>query len=215
MFKNLFKKVNLRPLSIFVLLLTTTVNAKSEHPQVVLETPLGHIRVALYTDKAPLSAGDFMAYVEKAMFDNQLRFHRVVRPDNDHGKPVISVIQAGLKDDAPRRPAIAHETTEQTGIRHLDGTLSIARAAPGTGGGSDFFICVGDQPALDFGAGRNSDGQGFAAFGRVMSGMDVVRKINAMQGQRSGKDDYVDGQILAEPVRITHAYRLPQPAPEL
>ncbi|GGO65133.1 peptidylprolyl isomerase [Bowmanella pacifica] len=180
------------------------------NPQVMLETSMGNIQVELYMDKAPLSAGDFLAYVQQGLFDNQLGFHRVVRPDNDHGTPVISVIQAGLKDGAQRRTPIAHETTKQTGLKHLDGTLSIARAEPGTGGGSDFFICVGDQPALDYGAKRNPDGQGFAAFGRVVSGMDVVRKINALQGVSTGQDDYVDGQILAEPISITKADLLPQ-----
>lgn len=187
-----------------------SANAQPANPHVLLETPMGNIQVELYLDKAPLSAGDFLAYVEQGLFDNQLGFHRVVRPDNDHGTPVISVIQAGLKDGVQRRAPIAHETTEQTGLKHLDGTLSIARAAPGTGGGSDFFICVGDQPALDFGAKRNPDGQGFAAFGRVVSGMEVVRKINALQGVSTGQDDYVDGQILAEPVSITKAYLLRQ-----
>jgi peptidyl-prolyl cis-trans isomerase A (cyclophilin A) len=70
-------------------------------------------------------------------------------------------------------PPIAHETTRQTGLRHLDGTVSMARAQPGTAN-SEFFVCVGDQPALDFGGGRQPDGQGFAAFGRVVEGMDVI-----------------------------------------
>ncbi|WP_216362558.1 peptidylprolyl isomerase [Bowmanella denitrificans] len=205
MFKNIIKTISL---AIVLWLVITKAQAEQAYPQVMLETSMGNIQVELYTDKAPLSAGDFLAYVQQGLFDNRLRFHRVVRPDNDHGQPVISVIQAGLPDGAPRRAPIAHETTERTGLKHLDGTLSIARAEPGSGGGSDFFICVGDQPALDFSAKRNPDRQGFAAFGKVLSGMDVVRKINALQGISTGQDDYVDGQILAEPVRITRAYLL-------
>jgi peptidyl-prolyl cis-trans isomerase A (cyclophilin A) len=105
--------------------------------------------------------------------------------DNQPGNDIkIEVIQGGLGDD-PRGlglPPIAHETTEQTGIKHLDGTVSMARAGPGTAS-SEIFICIGDQPELDFGGQRNPDGQGFAAFGRVKSGMDVVRKIQAQHAE--------------------------------
>ncbi len=95
-------------------------------------------------------------------------------------------------------PRIVHETTDVTGIAHLDGTLSMARAAVGTAS-SEFFICIGDQPELDYGGRRNADGQGFAAFGRVVEGMEVVRTI------QSGA---VRGQMLEEPVRITAVTRL-------
>ncbi len=95
-------------------------------------------------------------------------------------------------------PRIAHETTEATGVRHLDGTISMARAAVGTTS-SEFFICIGDQPALDYGGNRNLDGQGFAAFGRVVEGMDVVRAIQSGEAR---------GQMLNEPVRIIAAARL-------
>ncbi|MXX28450.1 MAG: peptidylprolyl isomerase, partial [Gammaproteobacteria bacterium] len=88
-----------------------------------------------------------------------------------------------------------------------DGALSLARGAPGTGSGGMFFICIGDQPALDFGATRNADGQGFAAFGRVIAGMDVVRAINAMRETQAVDDPYVENQILAEPMIILDAHR--------
>jgi peptidyl-prolyl cis-trans isomerase A (cyclophilin A) len=134
-----------------------------------------------------------------------------VRADNDRGTPKIAVIQGGLLDEAKTLPPIAHETTRDTGITHLDGTLSLARGAPGTGGGAAFFICVGDQPALDFGAKRNPDGQGFAAFGRVVRGMDVVRKIHAMKADAPSPSEYMQGQILPESVVIRRAYRKPLP----
>jgi peptidyl-prolyl cis-trans isomerase A (cyclophilin A) len=98
----------------------------------------------------------------------------------------------------PPLPPIAHETTQQTGLRHLDGTVSMARAQPGTAT-AEFFVCIGAQPALDFGGGRNPDGQGFAAFGRVVEGMDVVRALHA----RGEADQY-----LARPIAIRSVRRL-------
>lgn len=113
------------------------------------------------------------------------------QPDND---VKIEVIQGGIFDDKliDQIPPISHETTEMTGIKHKDGTLSMARYTPGTAS-TEFFICVGDQPELDFGGKRNPDGQGFAAFGKVVSGMDVVQKI------QQGKDTT---QYLIDPVEI-------------
>ena len=97
------------------------------------------------------------------------------------------------------REAIALERTSDTGLRHTDGTLSMARAGPDTAQ-SQFFVCIGEQPALDFGGHRNPDGQGFAAFGRVTEGMDIVRQIQggALEGQR-----------LVEPIRIESIRRRP------
>ena len=136
-------------------------------------------------------------------------FYRVVRPDNDNGDPAISVIQGGLLDttELQAEDLVPHETTDQTGIKHTDGVLSLARRDPGTGSGGIFFICVGDQPSLDYGGKRNEDGQGFASFGRVVSGMEVVRKINAIKETRAVDDPYMRNQILVEPVVIKNAYR--------
>jgi peptidyl-prolyl cis-trans isomerase A (cyclophilin A) len=104
-------------------------------------------------------------------------------------------------------PPVAPETTAQTGRRHVDGTVSLARAEPGTGSAQYFFICIGDQPALDFGGTRNPDGQGFAAFGRVVRGMDVVRRIHALPADGEADSEYMRGQMLTEPVRIERAVR--------
>jgi len=106
----------------------------------------------------------------------------------------IGVIQGGLlREDHPDMlPPIPHETTRETGLKHLDGTISMARDAPGTAS-SEFFICVGDQPELDYGGRRNPDGQGFAAFGKVIRGMNVVCKIQHLPEK---------GQMLKEPVKI-------------
>ncbi len=153
----------------------------SSGPRVLLATDAGDITVELDPKRAPVSAGNFLRYVDEGRFAGAT-FYRVVRPDNQPQSPVkIEVIQGGLGDDKAGQalPAIAHETTDASGLRHRDGTVSMARREPGTAA-SEFFICVGDQPELDFGGKRNPDGQGFAAFGKVISGMDVVRRIQAL-----------------------------------
>jgi len=173
---------------------------------VTLETTVGEVDVAVFVDRAPLSAADFLRYVDQRRYDG-VTFYRTVRADNDRGTPMVELIQGGLADSAPWLPPVAHESTRDTGITHTDGTVSLARGAPGTGTAAVFFICLGDQPALDFGGMRNPDGQGFAAFGRVVRGMDVVRRIHAMPVTAPSNSDYMAGQILAEPVVIRRAFR--------
>lgn len=171
---------------------------------VTLVTSAGEIDVELFTEKAPLSSADFLRYVDRGMFDGAA-FYRVVNAANDRGTPKIEVIQGGLLDESRALPPVAHETTEQTGIRHVDGTVSLARAEVGTGTASAFFICIGDQPALDYGGMRNPDGQGFAAFGRVIRGMEVVRKIQTLPAGGASESEYMRGQMLTTPVVITKA----------
>jgi len=172
--------------------MTMSIAAVSTNPKVMIRTDLGDITLELYVDKAPITAGNFLKYVR----ENRLQgaaFYRVVREDNQpNDKVKISVIQGGLMDDIPGEslPAIVHETTAQTGILHKDGVISMARLEPGTAT-SEFFICVGDQPELDFGGKRNPDGQGFAAFGQVINGMEVVRRIL----QQPDKKQYLDPVI--------------------
>ncbi len=174
----------------------------------VLETTLGDIEVELCVDEAPRSAGSFLRFLDSGRY-NGGGFNRVVRPDNDNGEPAITVIQGGVLDfdSLTEEDLVPHETTAQTGIKHVDGVLSLARGKPGSGSGGMFFICIGAQPALDYGGARNKDGQGFAAFGRVVSGMDVVTKINANTECLKVDDRYLYNQILAQPVRIKNAYR--------
>ena len=167
----------------------------AEAVAVILETDLGNILLEVYPQAAPASADDFLRYVDAGRYRNA-GFYRVVRPDNDNGAPAISVIQGGLLDEENALAPIPHETTERTGLLHRDGVLSIARAEPGTGSAAAFFIVIGDQPSLDYGGARNPDGQGFATFGRVVAGMDVVRRINALQATASSDDPYTAGQIL-------------------
>ena len=184
----------------------TVIKLSFGNPHVTLETEMGDIVIEVMIDKAPLSGGDFLTYVEKGLYEGE-GFYRIVRAnENDNGSPKIDVIQGGLIDYEQGLPYIAHETTEMTGIKHTDGTLSLARDEPGTGSAAYFVIVIGDQPALDYGATRNPDKQGFATFGRVVRGMDVVRKIHGVPTDRFVQEEgYTGGQMLKEPVRITSA----------
>ena len=140
-----------------------------------------------------------MDYVDRGLYQGAA-FYRVVRPDNDNGSPVIETIQGGLLTETPPTEPIAHESTQQTGIKHLDGTISLARRDVGSATAAAFFITIGDQPSLNFGGSRNSDKQGFAAFGRVVKGMEVVRAIQQIRDVSSNEASYVKGQTLSNPI---------------
>ena len=183
-----------------ILLLTLTGTAYAQE-RVVIQTSKGEIVVELYSKKAPITVKNFLKYVDKGLFTNA-RFHRTVtlNPDNQpHNKVKIEVIQAGLDPakESMALPAIPLERTNKTGLKHKDGTISMARLEPDTAS-SEFFICVGDQPELDYGGRRNPDGQGFAAFGRGVSGMNVVRAINKAPVQE---------QSLTPPILIQNIRR--------
>jgi peptidyl-prolyl cis-trans isomerase A (cyclophilin A) len=169
--------------------------------RIEIMTTAGRIVAELYPDHAPRTVENFLAYVEDDAFTGG-SFFRSVRLDNQPDDSVrIEVVQGGPSRAFPReryREPLALERTRDTGLLHENGTLSMARAGPDTAR-AQFFICVGAQPSLDFGGARNPDGQGFAAFGRVTSGMDVVQRIQ--QGQ-------TDGQRLVEPVEIETVRRL-------
>ncbi|WP_416307301.1 peptidylprolyl isomerase [Neptunicella sp. SCSIO 80796] len=179
-------------------LLSHTAQAKNQ--LITMQTEQGDIKIELYSDKAPISSANFLRYIKAGGFKGG-EFYRVVRLDNDNGEPKIEVIQGGANPEFKDFPAIKLETTQTTGIRHLDGTLSMARAEPDTAT-SAFFICIGAQPSLDFGGTRNKDGQGFAAFGRVVEGMDVVKQIHQIQDTVTTDEAYTQGQILQHPVKI-------------
>jgi len=168
--------------------------------RVRMVTDLGPIVIELYPAKAPITVANFLAYADRRLLDGGA-FYRTVNPKNDNNPATISVIQGGLNRDDSPLPAIVHETTQVTGLRHVDGVISMARGAPGTAG-SEFFICIGDNPALDFGGARNKDGQGFAAFGKVVEGMDVVRAIHDAPTVSKADDPYMKGQIIEKPVKI-------------
>lgn len=173
-----------------------------------IETNMGAIEIAVDPGKAPVSARAFLSFVDDGMFTRCGAFYRVVRQhDNDRGYPTIDVVQGGLRDSPPDAVGIEHETTAGTGLRHLDGSVSLARGRVGTATGATFFICIGDQPALDAGGTRNSDGQGFAVFGCVTRGMDTVRAIHQLPTGNVDGSWHQSGQILDPPVRILKAVR--------
>ena len=167
--------------------------------RVLLQTEKGDIEVELDAAKAQVTVGNYLRYVDGHFYDGG-RFHRTVKLDNQPKNDVkIEVIQAGVNQDKGKKefPPIKLERTRDTKIKHVDGTISMARNGPDTATG-DFFICIGPQPELDFGGKRNPDGQGFAAFGKVVKGMDVVKKIQAAPAE---------GQTLTPPVKILKAMR--------
>jgi peptidyl-prolyl cis-trans isomerase A (cyclophilin A) len=166
---------------------------------------MGDIDIELYAEKAPLTVENFLRLVDGGFLDGG-SFYRVVTYENDNGSPGIEVIQGGRGNAENPFPPIAHETTEQTGILHTDGVISMARGEVGTAS-SEFFICVGDQPGLDFGNARNPDKQGFAAFGKVVRGLDVVRKIQQAPADAPSESEYTRGQMVTEPVAIIRIIR--------
>jgi peptidyl-prolyl cis-trans isomerase A (cyclophilin A) len=182
-------------------LIASTVPAQASPGlvRVTIRTEIGNIELAVDSARAPVSAANFLRYVDAGRYEGG-RFHRTVTPDNQPNNDVkIEVIQWSAAPRGTREAfsPVELERTNKTGLRHLDGTISMARGGPNSAT-SDVFICLGDQPELDFGGKRNADGQGFAAFGRVTAGMDVVRRI-----QRSP----ARGQTLDPPVRILDIVR--------
>jgi peptidyl-prolyl cis-trans isomerase A (cyclophilin A) len=168
--------------------------------RVRIETDLGNIVAELDANAAPKTTENFLRYVEKRFFDGGSFFRTVTLSNQVDDLVKIEVIQAGANPAHEKEyfPPIALERTRATGLRHLDGTLSMARDGPDTAQDS-FFICVGDQPELDFGGKRNPDGQGFAAFGRVVEGMEIVRKIQILPA---------NSQQLSPPLRIQRVVRI-------
>jgi peptidyl-prolyl cis-trans isomerase A (cyclophilin A) len=191
------------PFSLFLAFFVPGVSFGQESTQnvrVELETELGLILVELYPTQAPNTVANFLEYVDGGFFDGGT-FHRTVHDGiQPNDSVLITVIQGdiSLGRRRDRGEAIALERTNDTGLKHLDGTLSMARSGPDTAT-SSFFICIDDQPELDFGGRRNPDGQGFAAFGAVLEGIDVVRAINRSPAE---------GQSLSPPILILEARRI-------
>jgi peptidyl-prolyl cis-trans isomerase A (cyclophilin A) len=169
-----------------------------------VETSFGQIDLAIDTKRAPVTSANFLKYVDAGLYDGG-RFHRATRPDNykpaPPNRPPMELIQGGINPDRREEgfPPIPLERTSVTGLKHVVGIVSMARGAEADTARSDFFILLDDQPSLDFGGKRFDDAQGAAAFGRVVAGLDVVRKIQ----QQPVKD-----QSLTPPVTILKIARI-------
>jgi peptidyl-prolyl cis-trans isomerase A (cyclophilin A) len=183
-----------------------TLDARADTSGAVVRTrvvtALGEFVIEVDTRVAPVTVANYLGLVDWRLLDGG-SVYRVVTLANQPADTLhkIEVVQWGRNrpdGEASPTPPIAHETTRMTGLRHRDGTVSMARAAPGSAS-SEFFVCVGDQPALDFGGGRQPDGQGFAAFGQVVEGMAVVRALHARSESQ---------QMLTQPIAIVSVRRL-------
>lgn len=184
------------------------VAAQTATVRVRVQTELGDIVLEVDQAKAPATAANFLRYVDAGHFDGG-EWHRTVKMDNQPESTIkIEVIQAGVNPNRAKEgfAAIALERTNKSGLLHKDGVVSMARGAPDSAT-SGWFICINDQPSLDFGGMRNPDGQGFGAFGRVVSGMDVVRKIQAAPSSAT-RTTNTDAQRLTPPIKILKVSRI-------
>ena len=173
---------------------------------IAFKTSKGDIIIELYNQIAPITVDNFLRHLDGGHYDGS-SFYRTVTHQNDNGSPMIEVIQGGLGDIDKPFPAISHESTNITKLKHEDGTISMSRGEVNSAT-SDFFICIGSQQGLDFGGERNNDGQGFAAFGKVIEGMDIVRDINGKPSNKKTDNEYVKGQMINNPIIIEKAVRL-------
>ncbi|ARS26688.1 peptidylprolyl isomerase [Sphingomonas sp. KC8] len=166
-----------------------------------LQTSDGPILIEVNVKQAPITATNFLRYVDENRFDGT-SFYRAARAPSD---PRRGLIQGGINHRLVRaHQPIAHEPNSRTGLKHLDGTVSMARNAPGTAMG-DFFITIGPAPGLD----ARPDYPGYAAFGRIVSGMPVVHRILALPTYPGGYSKATKGQSIINPVKIITARRVP------
>lgn len=172
--------------------------------RVSLLTSEGPILLELEKERAPITTGNFLRYVDAKRFDN-MTFYRAVNVPN---APELGLVQGGVHYD-PRKmfPTIAHEPTSKTGVLHGDGTISMARNAPGTAAG-DFFITIGQMDYMNADPSAPGDNAGYAAFGHVVEGMDLVKRILAAPRSLTLGEGMMKGQMLATPVRIISARRI-------
>lgn len=179
-----------------------TASSLPQDVQVALDTSAGRIIVAVHVSKAPVTARNFLRYVDQKRLDGT-SFYRAV------GTTDYGFVQGGTQNDRARiLPPIAHEPTTQTGLTHDEGALSMARYAPGSATG-DFFIVLGKMPSMDAQPSAPGDNQGFAVFAHVVEGMDVVRAILTAPKSPTAGEGVMKGQMLQQPALIMTARRLP------
>ena len=177
----------------FLILLFTIINGSAQKKEVcIIKTTLGAITVELHPKKAPITVANFLKYVDAHLYDNTNFFRSVTLNNQPKDSVKIEVIQGGEVDSTKVFAAIPLERTSKTGLRHKNGIISMARDKPDSATCS-FFICINEQASLDYGGKRNKDGQGFAAFGQVIKGMDVVKKIQQLA---PNNDQYFKPQVL-------------------
>ena len=170
----------MKKIFLLIVLLFTITNGSAQKKEIcIIKTSLGDITIELYPKKAPITVANFLKYVDAHLYDNTTFFRSVTLNNQPKDSVKIEVIQGGEVDSTKVLKAIQLERTSITGVLHKNGTISMARDKPDSATCS-FFICINDQPSLDFGGKRNKDGQGFAAFGKVIKGMDVVKKIQLL-----------------------------------
>jgi peptidyl-prolyl cis-trans isomerase A (cyclophilin A) len=178
---------------------------QTEFVPVAIDTSLGRIVIGLDKVHAPITTANFLHYVDTHRFDGETFYRSMHTPDAKGADG--GLIQAGVRSNALKLyPPIAHEPTSQTGLHNIAGAISMANAGPGTAR-ADFFILLSDMPGLDAG-GYGGDANGFAAFGHVIEGMDVVKKIWASPVSATKGEGAMKGQMLDPPVKIIKAERL-------
>ena len=165
-----------------------------KNPHIVIHTQLGDIEVELFPGQAPKTTAAFLSYIDSGFY-TKTSFYRVLKTDEFPNPNNTGIIQGGMWQTNPGKKmtlaGIEHETTKQSGLTHQSGTISLARTIPGSAN-SEFFICIGDQSTLDFGRRGTEDGQGFAAFGTVFKGMDIIRKIQAKNSHGDRFDEKIE-----------------------
>jgi peptidyl-prolyl cis-trans isomerase A (cyclophilin A) len=168
----------------------------NKHPRIQITTNFGNIEAELYPDKAPITVAAFLFYIDSGLYKNS-SFYRVLLEES-MSSDYTGLIQGGIwqsnNKKAASLPGIVHESPGQTGLSHTSGTLSMARSTPGTAN-SEFFICIGDQTGYD----ADPDGLGYAAFGKVLTGMEIVRKIQSQPA---------NGESFTKPITILNIERL-------
>jgi peptidyl-prolyl cis-trans isomerase A (cyclophilin A) len=179
--------------------------ARAATVRVILETGEGPITIELEAERAPATTANFLRYVDQKRL-NGTSFYRATKVG-----PALGLIQGGVRNDPKKLLApVAHEPTSKTGLSHVDGAISMARNAPGTAT-ADFFITVGAVPSMDANPSSPGDNLGFAAFGRVLEGMEIVRRILAAPTSPTEGEGVMKGQMLASPVLIRSARKVPSP----
>lgn len=170
-----------------------------KNPHILISTQLGDIEVELFPDQAPKTVRSFLAFIDSGYYTNS-SFYRVLKAEELPTDNNTGIIQGGIWQTRPGTKTaitgIEHESTKQTGLTHISGTISLARTTPGSAT-TEFFICIGDQTILDYGESGTEDGQGYAAFGKVFEGMPIVRKIQA----QNSRGDAFTGKIIIRKIK--------------